>query len=158
MKTGAFRGPAFARRGDHLLAAAVTGLGVPALTWLFLQVFPRGCDLRGDPEIYRWTCLLPGLLIMVPLVVAVILPFVMIVNRRLARPLPDGWLPASLATGILTQLLLTLGYALTLGQAYRGAFLSEVLTIPQPFVAGFLSAAVYSCALHLRRRSSPFID
>ncbi|AZQ66182.1 hypothetical protein EF888_02985 [Silicimonas algicola] len=151
-------GPAFPRHGDRLLASAVTGLGVPALAWLALQVFPQGCDLRGDPEVYRWTCLLPGLLIMVPLVVAVILPLVMILNRRLARPFPDGWLPASVAFGVLTQLVLTLGFALTLGPAYRGAFLSEVLTIPQPFVAGFLSAAVYSFALHLRRRSSPVID
>ena len=45
MKTGAFWGPAFPRLGDRLLASAVTGLGVPELAWLFLQVFPQGGDL-----------------------------------------------------------------------------------------------------------------
>ena len=140
------RSPRSLRR--HIVAALLTAIVLPALAALFLWQFPAGCDLRGDPATYRWTCLLPGMLVTVPVGVAVVLTIALALNRRLARPLPDGWLVIIPGAGLVAQIVLFGGYLLTLDAAYRAIFLEDLLLIPQPFVAGALSGAFYWVALH----------
>ena len=65
-----------------LMAAALPSTAGLLLIWLF----PTGCDLRGDASIYRWTCLMPGLLVAVPIVAAPLLSIGMYVNCRGRRP------------------------------------------------------------------------
>lgn len=137
---------------DVAVAIFVTAIVTPLAAFAWVTVFPAGCDLRGDPATYRWTCLLPGLLIMVSVAVALLLTLALAVNRRRARPLPDGWLVVIIATGLFAQTVLYSGYLLTLDPAYRALFLFEVLSIPQPFVAGACSGAIYWGVLHGRRR------
>ncbi len=105
----------------------MTALLPAAAAALFLWLAPRGCDIRGDVAIYRWTCLLPGLLLVVPLGVALLLPPLLIVGRRRVPPVPDGWLVTILATGAATELVFLSAYFLYLDPAYRALFLKEAL-------------------------------
>jgi hypothetical protein len=133
---------------DYARAAILTALVPTTLAALLLWWVPGGCDLRGSPAVYRWTCLLPGLLLVVPVPVALLLPVAFALNHRWARLFPAGWLVTILTVGILTQAVLSFGYLLALNPAYRGLFLAEVLFIPQPFIAGVISGAVFWVALH----------
>jgi hypothetical protein len=139
------------RPKDLVRAAILTAIVPSLLAVLFLWQVPIGCDLRTDPATYRWTCMLPGLLVVTPIGVAVLAPIVLMLNRRRARPLPDGWLVFVPATGVCTQILLCGGYLLMLGAAYGELFLAEILFIPQPFVAGAISGAVFWLALNRGR-------
>jgi hypothetical protein len=65
--------------------------------------------------------------------------------------LPDGWLAFIPAAGVCTQIVLCGGYLLMLGAAYRELFLAEILFIPQPFVAGAISGAVFWVTLNRGR-------
>ena len=142
-RSSALRIPESPQLRDHVRAALVTALLPAAAAALFLWLAPRGCDIRGDVAIYRWTCLLPGLLLVVPLGVALLLPPLLIVGRRRVPPVPDGWLVTILATGAATELVFLRAYFLYLDPAYRALFLKEALLIPQPFVAGAIAAGVY---------------
>lgn len=95
--------------------------------------------------------MLPGLLVVTPIGVAVLAPIVWTLNRRWARPLPDGWLAFIPAAGVCTQIVLCGGYLLMLGGAYGELFLAEILSIPQPFVAGAISGAVFWVTLNRGR-------
>jgi hypothetical protein len=67
-----------------LLTAAILPLAISLLLW---QV-PAGCNPRGDPAIYP--CLLPGLLVTVPVGLALGAPIAPALNGRRVRPFPDG--------------------------------------------------------------------
>lgn len=150
--TSAIRSRQRRTAADHLRAAVLTVL-VPTLTAVFvLWVYPTGCDIRGDPAVYRWTCLLPGLMLTVPIGAAFLLPAAIFLNDRLPRPLPDGWLVTIFAAGLFTQAVLCGSYLVALDPAYRRLFLAEVIFIPQPLVAGAIAGAVYWGALHWGRR------
>ncbi len=144
---GIWRLPTAPRTRASLVAAIPTALIPAACASVILWLFPQGCDIRGDAALYRWTCLLPSLLVSVPLFAAVILPVAMLLNTRFGRPVPDGWLPTVLLTGILSQAVLVGGYFYFLDSAYRDPFLAELLSIPQPFLAGVVAAAVYCSML-----------
>jgi len=88
----------------------------------------------------------------VPIAVAMLLPVAVVLNRRLTRPFPDGWVVTTLSVGLVTQVLLSGFYLIALGPAYRRIFMAEVIFIPQPFVAGATAGAVYWATLHLGRR------
>ena len=131
------------------LAAAVIPISAAGLViWLS----PAGCDIRGDPAFYRWTCLLPGLMLTVPVIVAVALATVFSLNKRLTNPVPDGLLVTVFGAGLLMHLVMIGGYSFLLNPAYRGLFLWEQMRIPQPFLAGAVPAAVFWIVL--RRRES----
>jgi len=137
---------------DHVWAVVATALAPTATAAILIWLFPAGCDIRGSATVYRWTCLLPGLLITVTPAVALLLPIAYTLNNRLTRPFPDGWLVIALAVGILTQVVLSGAYLFALDAAYRELFLAEVIFIPQPFVAGAIAGAVYWAALHWSAR------
>ena len=141
---------------DRFRAAVLTALVPTAAAACLLWLVPAGCDIRGSAVVYRWTCLLPGLMITVPVAVALLLPFALVLNRRLARPFPEGWLVIVPGSGILTQVVLTGTYLVALDPAYRGLFLAEVIFIPQPFVAGAICGAVYWAGLHWEKRFKTF--
>ncbi len=93
---------------------------------------------------------MPGLLLVVPVAVAIVLTITTLLNRRRSHPMPDGWLATVLAAGILTQVVLTGAYLIAAGPAYMGALMGQAILIPQPFVAGAVAAAVFWTALHGR--------
>jgi hypothetical protein len=132
---------------DYLRAAIVTALVPSVAGAILLWLVPPGCDLRGDPEFYRWTCLFPGLLIPVSIALAVLLPMAILLNRRFGRPVPDGWLATILIAAAATQAVCVGGYAVMLGPAYAGLFLKEMFFVPQPFLCGAVAAGVFSTAL-----------
>lgn len=96
--------------------------------------------------------MLPILLFSVPVAAGVLLPLAALLNARLGRPVPDGVLPTALLTGVIAHLVLILGYFFLLNPAYRDRFLWESLAIPQPFLAGAISGAVFSLVLLLQTR------
>ena len=136
----------------YILAAIVAAIVPTVAAALFVWLVPAGCDIRGDAAIYRWTCLLPGLLIVVPVAVAFLLLLANLLNHRSGHRYPDGWLVTILGAGLLTQLILIGSYLLVLDPAYRGLMLGELMLIPQPFVAGAISGTVFWLTLHLATR------
>lgn len=149
--TTALRVPRQWSAGDTGRAIIWTGVIVPFAAAASLWLFPAGCDLRGSPAIYRWSCLFPWLLACLPTVVAGVLSVAFTLNRRRAVRLPDGWLLAVPAAGVLAQVICVGGYLFLLDSAYRVQFLGMALFIPQPFAAGAVAGAVYWVALHRRR-------
>lgn len=133
-----------------VFAALLTAVGLPVLAGLYLWLVPAGCDGRGSPGTYRWTCLLPGLIVSVSFVAGLSLPVILIVNRWMGRRLPDGLLPIVVGTGVTTWIVLMGSYALMLDRAYRDLFFWEALTIPQPFLAGALAGLVFWMAVYLK--------
>lgn len=137
---------------DHARAAVLT-LFVPAtIAALTIFLVPAGCDVHGDAVLYRWTCLFPGLLIPVPVAVAVILPLLAWPNLRLLRGLYGSWIALPAVAGLMTQVILGGAYLVLLGPGYRALFWHDIVFLPQPFVAGAISGAIYAIALRLRRR------
>lgn len=136
----------------RILAALVTAILPATAAALFLWLVPSACELQKVKAIYRWTCLLPGLLIIVPAVIGTLLSAFGYLIQRSSRRFPDGWLGLTVASGLITQLVLIGAYLLALEPAYRGIMLGELLTIPQPFVAGAVSGAVFWVALQLGTR------
>jgi hypothetical protein len=104
-----------------------------------------------EPWLYRWTCLFPGLLIVVPPVLAGIFAVASYVNAHRKRPPARGFVPRLVLSGIGTQLVCLAGYAVFLVPAYREAFFVTSALVPQPFAAGAVAAATYDLA---RRRAA----
>lgn len=140
--------PTSPTRTRHRIYAVIVASILPGLlAGAIMLVYPAGCDERGGPNVYRWTCLLPRLLLLLPMLIAVFLPLAGWLNRRLPRPLPDGWTATALFTGLATQLVFVAFYASVLDPTYFRLFLAEAVYIPQPFVTGAVTAACYKAAL-----------
>jgi len=135
--------------GAFIPAAIVTAVLPSAAAAVYLWLVPAGCDMRLDAATYRWTCLLPGLLIVVPAVVAILLSVANLLNNRIGRRLPDGWLVTTLAVGLLTQVILSGAYLLALDHACRGRMMGEIISVPQPFVAGASVGLIFWLTLHV---------
>ncbi len=133
-----------------LLGALATAVVLPVASFLWMWLVPAGCDIRGDAALYRWTCLLPGLLVVVPTALAAILALATFLNHRSERRFPDGWLVTVLGAGILTHVVLIGSYLIALGPAYHSMFV-EVLLVPQPFVAGVIAGTVFWVTLQMKR-------
>lgn len=135
--------------GAFIPAAIVTAVLPSAAAAVYLWLVPAGCDMRLEEATYRWTCLLPGLLIVVPAVVALLLSVANLLNDRYGCRLPDGWLVTALAVGLLTQVILSGAYLLALDHAYRGRMMAEIMFVPQPFVAGAIAGLIFWLTLHV---------
>ena len=127
---------------NYLFASVVTAVFPAICAWLFTWLIPAACEMGGEKSVYRWTCLLPGLLKVVPAVVALVLPLVVYVGTRLGRKVSHGVVALSLGSGIVVHVVLMGTYAILLGPAYWEAALPEMLLILQPFVSGFVAGAI----------------
>lgn len=139
----------------RVFSAAVVAALLPtaaALVWFMLV----GCGVWVSHAQHRWNCMLPGLMLVVPPVAAVLLTIFTMLNQRRDHPFPDGWLLIALAIGMLAQVVAVGIYLfLLLGQGYFGLGITiQIFSIPQPFVAGAITAAVYWIALHGQWRSA----
>jgi hypothetical protein len=150
-----FRAPNRHLRARIFRAAAVTALVPVAIAALLIWLVPEGCGVWISHARHRWTCLLPGLMLVVPPVMALLLTMFTILNQRLDRPYADGWLVTVLSAGTFAQVLFTGIYLLfAFGQGYFGLRIAvEVFSTPQPFVAGAIAGAVYWITLWGQRRS-----
>lgn len=138
-----------------LVAAAVAaGILPAALAAILVYLVPTGCDIRGDPVTYRWTCLFPGLLVSAGIASALILPVLTALYRRWRRPHLPHWFLLALLTGLATQAFLMVAYAIALDPVYRRLFYWEALGIPQPFAAGVVAGAAFFAVLSLSNRRS----
>ncbi len=149
----ASKSPASYRRKGDILAGIATAVLPTAAGALYLWLVPTGCDLRGDPTIYRWTCLLPGLLIVVSWPAGLLLPIASFLDQQAGRRFPDGWLATILACGLSTQAVLFGWYVFKLDPAYRSAFLLEMPFVPQPFLAGAIAGTVFWVTRQLLARN-----
>lgn len=133
-----------------LRAAAVTAFVPAAAAAVLIWFVPEACEVWVSHARHRWTCLLPHLILVVPPVMAIILTIFTIINQRSDRPFPDGWMVTVLSAGMLTQALLIGTYLVfLLGQGYFGlGITAQLFSIPQPFLAGAIAAAIYWIALH----------
>jgi hypothetical protein len=135
-------------RASIFRSAVVTALlpTAAALIWLVLV----GCGVWVGQALHGWTCMLPGLMLVVPPVAALLLPMLTILNQRRDRRFPDGWLVTVLAIGLLTQVLFVGAYLFALlGQGYFGLWITvQIISVPQPFIAGAIAAAVYWTTLY----------
>ena len=146
----AFDTPNRPNRTAVLRAAAATIAFPTSLALLYLWLVPSGCALGQEPDVYRWTCLLPGLLVAVPAVAAIALSIVADLNRRLGYRLPGGWLVTIGGFAVLTHTIAVGSYLLLLDPAYRNTMVWELVSIPQPFTAGVIASAFFWLALHAR--------
>lgn len=142
--------------GPILRAAVVTAFVPPVAAALLIWLVPETCEVWVSHARHRWTCLLPHLILVAPPVMAIVLTIFTIFNQRLDRPFPDGWMVTVLAVGLLTHVLLIGTYlVLALGQGYFGlGITAQLFSIPQPFLAGAIAAAVYWIALHWQGESA----
>lgn len=137
---------------SHSLRAAVVTAIVPAAAAaLLIWLAPQACGVWLNHSSHRWMCLLPGLLLFVPLVTAILMTIFTVFNQRLERPFPNGWLVSVLTFGLVNQILFIGAYLVALGPGYLGPFLAGAIFIPQPFLAGAIAAAVYWIVLHWRK-------
>lgn len=148
----AYRASKRPMRARIFRAAVVTALLPTAAAFIWVALV--GCGVWVSQALHNWTCLLPGLMLVVPPVAALLLTMFTILNQRRDRLIPDGWLVTVFAIGILAQVLFGGTYLLLLlGQGYFGLWItvqmfSLVFSLPQPFIAGAIAAAVYWIALH----------
>lgn len=137
-------------RADYVWATATTALLLPVFAWLVKQSIPWVCATRAGAAVYLWGCLLPGLMLIVPPILAALLWLTHWANRKRLR-MPDGVLPIILFGGTAAFLTMGILYAATLEPPYRPLFFWELLGLPQPFVAGSLTAAVFATVLVIRQ-------
>ena len=131
----------------HLIAAGVTALAVPALAYGVFWLLPMGCNHRGDPAAYRWTCLLPILVGLVAPVVGGLMLGGAWLCRGVRSFVESRPILTILAVGLAGHLMMSGVYFLTLNSAYRIRFLGELLYIPQPILAVATAAAVYAATV-----------
>lgn len=101
-----------------------------------------------DATVYRWTCLLPGLLVVVPIAAAIALSAIALLNRQFVRRLRGGWFATVVGFALFTQAVAVVSYLLALDPAYRGAMVWELLSAPQPFTAGAIASGFFWFVLH----------
>lgn len=129
--------------GKYVFAGVLTAAIPVALAFTIYWSAPWACDASA------WLCLFPLSLLGVAPVAALCLPIVFYLNRRRPHPLPDGWMPVVLLTGVVSQVLVT-GYSLWLLEDYmRRVFFFEALIFPQGFAAGAVTGAVFWWSLAL---------
>lgn len=136
--------PPTPRRGRAILLAGIAAALLPtAAAALFLWLSPAGCDLRGDPATYRWSCLLPGLMISASWPLALLLAAIAYLRRQPAKRSLKGFLAMTVGAGLLVHAVLLAAYLFLLDPAYRALGLEELLFLPQPFCAGAIGSAVF---------------
>ena len=138
-------------RHRRAVPAIVTALALPVLALGYFWSAPAACQVGKAPWLYRWTCLFPGLLIVVPPVLAGIFAVGASIDARRRSAPERAFIPRLVLSGIGTQLVCMAGYAVILDPAYREAFFATSALVPQPFAAGAVAAATYE----LSRRRAP---
>lgn len=132
-------------RRDYLRAGVLTAVVPLALAFGIYWLAPWGCDANA------WLCLLPIALAYLALPAALFLPIAVFLNRRRARPWPDGLIPVVLATGLLAQAVVS-GTSLWRSDPHmREIFFWDVLIFPQGLAAGAILGLVFRLSLGGRR-------
>jgi hypothetical protein len=120
------------------LLAAIVPMG---LGYLVFNYNPAAC--------YDSPCALPLLLITVPSFAAPALTVLFAVNRRLRRPIPDGWIPTTTIFACVGQVAISVSIMLLASPNIKRIFFSDILFVPQGFVVGLVVASVFWATLYL---------
>ncbi|MDG4648670.1 hypothetical protein P6F26_09440 [Roseibacterium sp. SDUM158017] len=131
----------------HYVVAGSLAVVVPmALAWVLSMTVASGC--------YDSLCLLPLLMLLVPPCAAPVLAVLFAINRRVGRPVPDGWLPVVMISGVATQVTLSACALATASPEFRDIYFSDLLSVPQGFFVGITIGTVFWVSLHAVGRKS----
>lgn len=132
----------------HYLVAIILAIGVTmALGWGLSVTIASGC--------YDSLCLLPLLMLIVPPCAAPVLAALFALNRRFGTPVPDGWLPTVVGSGVAVQIVLSLVIVATASPQSRDIFFSDLISVPEGFGVGLAIGAAFWGALYTFGRENP---
>lgn len=124
----------------HYFVAGVFAVVVPMALALLLSVtVASGC--------YDSLCLLPLMMLIVPPYAVPTLAILFAINRRLGKPVPDGWLPTVMISGVAVQIAIPVFAFATSSPEFREIFFSDLLSFPQGLVVGLIIGAVFWVSL-----------
>lgn len=127
------------------IVAIVVAIAVPmGLGYIIFRLDPSAC--------YDSVCLLPLLMMLVPTYAVPVLAALFAINRRRKTPLPDGWLPTIMISGLVVQIAISVYALSTSTPEYRDIFFSELLSFPQGLAVGLTIGAVLWVALYVSGR------
>jgi hypothetical protein len=125
----------------HYAIATVLAVLLPAGLGLALsETVASGC--------YDSLCLLPLLLIITPIYGAPVLAALFAINRRIGKPVPDGWLPTVAISGIAGQAAISVFALATATPSFRDIYFSDLLSFPQGLVTGVAVGGSFWVTLH----------
>ena len=105
---------------------------------------------------YDSPCVLPLLLMILPPFAAPVLLILFAINRRLGKPLPDGWLPTLLISGVLVQIGIAAFGVLSASPFMRETFFSNLLFFPQGFFVGMVIGVLFWVVLYAFGRNHAY--
>ena len=127
--------------GWHYVVAVVLAVAVPMLLASALSTtVASGC--------YDSLCLLPLLMLIVPPCAVPVLAILFAINRRIGSPVPDGWLPTIVISGLSGQVGISLFALATASPGFRDIFFSDLLSFPQGLIVGLTIGVVFWVSLY----------
>lgn len=133
--------------GWHYIVAVVLAVVVPMLLASVLSVtIASGC--------YDSLCLLPLLMLIMPPFAVPALAVLFAINRRLGSPLPDGWLPTIMVSGLSGQVGISLFALATAFPSFRDIFFSDLLSFPQGLIVGLTIGVIFWVSLYAFGRTN----
>lgn len=125
----------------HYIIAGFLAVIVPIAMAIVLSVtVASGC--------YDSLCLLPLLMLIVPPFAVPVLAVLFAINRRLGKPVPDGWLPTVLISGVAGQVGVSVFAVSTTSRGVRDIFFSDLLSVPEGLIVGLTIGVVFWIALY----------
>ena len=134
----------------HYLVAGILAVAVPmALAQVLSVTVASGC--------YDSLCLLPLLLLIVPPFAVPVLVVLFALNRRLGKPMPDGWLPTIMMSGLAAQIAISVLALATSSPGAREIFFWDLLSIPQGLFVGLTIGTVFWMSLYACGRKTTLL-
>ena len=125
----------------HYIVAGFLAVVIPMAFGLVLSVtVASGC--------YDSLCLLPLLMLIVPSCAVPALASLFAINRRIGKPIPDGWLPSVLISGLVVQIAISVFAVSTASPQSRDIFFSKLISVPHGLIVGLTIGAVFWVALY----------
>ena len=125
----------------HFLFAGILAVTIPMLLgYVIFRTAPSAC--------YDSPCALPLLLVTASPVAAPVLAILFALNRRAGKPIPDGWLPMALISGVVGQIAVSLFGVALASPNIRRIFFWDVLFVPQGLVVGLAVGLVFWLGLY----------
>ena len=131
-----------------VLIAAVIAAGLCGFVGLMLRTFyPWGCATRAGIDVYAWTCLLPGNLFTAAPVAVAVLAAASAGSQKIFDWMKRHPLVLTVLTGAIVHAATAFIFGVLVESGRRYGLLWDILSLPQPFVAGASAACVFAFAL-----------
>ncbi|WP_439123975.1 hypothetical protein [Marivita sp.] len=135
---------------SYVIAGLVAIVVPMCLGYVIFRANPSAC--------YDSPCLLPLLLVIASPFAGPVLAVLFLINHRMQKRVPDGWIPTIVFSGLTAQIAVSMLAVATSSPGFRGIFLSELVSIPQGFLFGVTVGSIFWIALNAsarRRDKSP---